>query len=161
MIDQSWVGQTPARSIADEPDSMVAAAENRRRILGSSIFGGTGNQEYSRRTQPEPPPEAMTQTRGLPPQRYEQRDSGEPPSFMHATMPASSGGSAFSFPDFNFEPSLPPENFSLTFQPRPTLKSGPAHRLDVPPNPQMRRLRDELNRDTEQFTRRLRQIGQA
>jgi hypothetical protein len=157
--------QSPARSVADEPDTMIAAAENRRRILGSTIFGGTGNtQEFVPRRappQPEPPRESVVNTRVSQAPRFEQRQTSEPPSYLASTLPAPSRGGGFAFPDLNFDSSMPADDFTLTFKPRPAINRGPAHRLEVPANPQMRRLRDELNRDTEQFMRRLRQIGQV
>jgi hypothetical protein len=61
------------------------------------------------------------------------------------------------FPDLDFD--APPEGFAFTFKPKPLLRASQGHRLAVPPNHEMRRLREELTRESEQFSRKLRQIG--
>ena len=69
------------------------------------------------------------------------------------------------FPDINFETVQPPsiELMDFGFRHRnnnlATRQVNP-RRLEVPPNTQMRELRDELNRDTERFNQKLRKIGQ-
>jgi hypothetical protein len=62
------------------------------------------------------------------------------------------------FPDLNFD-APPPGKFALTFKPKSLLRASQSHRLAVPPNHEMRRLREELTREAEQFSRRLRQMG--
>jgi hypothetical protein len=62
------------------------------------------------------------------------------------------------FPDLDFD-APPPNSFALTFKPKPLLRANQNHRLAVPPNHEMKRLREELNRESEQFSRKLRQIG--
>ena len=165
---------------------MIQAADNRRRIMGSSIFGGHAPQRYNA---PMPQPvvtqnyrDDMSTTWGASDNRRRILDSSvfggthSPNINLNSTSSsigsyrsgASSGLAATvpipvaqPFPELNFESAPPLENFSLSFKPRPIQRASQVHRLDVQPNPQMRQLRDELNRDTAQFSKRLRQIGQV
>jgi hypothetical protein len=128
---------------------MEAASDNRRRILGSSLFGDPPAPPYASR-QPDPEPISI-QTQPV----RRSRDDFIPTQTFADTMPAQS----FNLQDFNYDTSAIGENFTLTFKPRPILRNTQFRRLDVPANAQMRILRDELNRSTEQFSKRLRQIG--
>lgn len=158
MSEQSWVLGTVARSVSDEPDGMVQAAENRRRIMGSNIFGNDDPPAIVRRN---PPPQQQRYEPNSPPASQQQtsyQNSPPPtnyPSYSN-TMPVASSN----FPEINFDSTPPMETFDLGFKPKPVIRSNVNHRLQVPPNPEMRALRDELTRDTEQFARRLREIGQ-
>ena len=197
MVEQSWVMQSRDRSVNDETPEMQQGAENRRRVLGSTLFGSGDSPSHSpppRQNAPMPsytylngesydasdnrkkvmgssifsdnspqlgrydPPPAQPTGAGNSPTYNEVNNS---PGFdarvrFSSTMPITQP-----FPDLAFEGSPPMENFSLSFKPHAAVRQNAGHRLEVPPNPQMRQLRDELNRDTEEFARRLRQIGRV
>lgn len=185
-MEQSWVMQSRDRSVLEETDGMVQAADNRRRIMGSSIFGGHAPPQ--RYVPPVAQPtqtyrDNMTSTWGASENRRHILESTvfggtqSPNINLNSTSPSlgsySRSGASTSlastmpipvaqpFPELNFESAPPLDSFSLSFKPRPIQRASQVHRLDVQPNPQMRQLRDELNRDTEQFSKRLRQIGQV
>lgn len=172
---QSWVSKSNVRSVSDEPESMQQAAENRRRMMGSSLFGGS--TVYS------PPPQMASTLR---PQRTEPEKmddySESPQEYQNfsKTLPANSNFGnemdddfppqipAFKnvdFPNLDFDPTPPDISFSdfgflkSTQNMSSTMKRGQSRRLQVPPNDQMRQLRDDLNRETEIFNQKLRQIG--
>jgi hypothetical protein len=145
MYPQSWVTQSNARSTSD--DTMDAANDNRRRILGSTIFGDSPQRSVPARL-PDMDPVAFQPA-------VRSRDDFVPsPTFPDSVMT----DPVFTA-DFSFDNSPISENFTLTFKPRPIVRTTPFHRLDVPQNAHLRILRDDLNRGAEQFSRRLRQIG--
>ena len=169
---QSWVSKSVARSVVDEPASMQAAAENKKKIMGSSLFGDDGRpppqmHPVAQSTVSQPPQNSFSRTMPAPIANadsvsYENNfnfSSQSNNSYgLNTTMP-------MTFPDINFETVQPPsiELMDFGFRHRnnnlATRQVNP-RRLEVPPNTQMRELRDELNRDTERFNQKLRKIGQ-
>ena len=191
MEEQSWVMQSRDRS-SDEPQEMQQAADNRRRILGSSLFGDSSPRATNyappppRNPPPPPPPtyarqedtyDAVDNRRKVmgssifggtvsPPRR----DAPAPPQFgatqavaggsrrpvnFAATMPVS----AQPFPDLTFDTSPPIQNMGISFKPRQFQAQGQGRRLEVQRSPEMRRLKNEMDRDTADFEKRIRQIG--
>jgi hypothetical protein len=142
MLHQNWVLPSPGRSVAEEPSALE---DNRRRILGSTLFPRDSPQQPP----PDPPPPPATDP-GVS-QAWRLRDE---PSQWKATSTA-----PVSFPDL--ETDLPPvmNNFTLTFKPRPMLQNSQNYRLTVAPNYEMKRVREDLNRETDRYLRRLRQLG--
>jgi hypothetical protein len=141
MLHQNWVLPSPARSVTEEPSSLE---DNRRRILGSTLFPRDSPRQQRPPDAPPATDPSVSQVRRL-------RDDLPPPKAT-STAP-------ISFPDLDMD--VPPvmNNFALTFKPRPLLRNSQNHRLTVPPNHEMKRLREDLTRETDQYLRRLRQIG--
>lgn len=170
---QSWVSKSTIRSVSDEPESMQMAAENRRRIMGSSLFGGDSNQYQSQQ-------QNLSKTAPLSKVDEEYTPTQAPLNqySLSSTLPSDSNsnfgyepfssalGKVSDFPELNFDTEPPPPISSasdLGFRPKQLnyRQNGNFRRLQVPPNQQMRQLRDELNRETEKFNHKLRQIGQT
>jgi hypothetical protein len=143
MLPQNWVLATPARSVADEPSDLQ---DNRRRILGSTLF-----PRDSARQQPESPAHATEPAPAVLAPTRRSRSELAPPTFA-STAP-------IPFPDLNYDAPPVMASFALTFKPRQILRNSQNHRLTVPPNHEMKRLREDLNRETELYLRRLRQLG--
>ena len=192
MGEQSWVMQSRDRTV-DEPKEMRQAADNRRRILGSTLFGDSSPRSQYAPPQPKisPPQPTYAQqedTYNASDNRRKVMGSSifggtvgnaspvrrEAPPVSTGTTRILSGGlrsermgnnfastlpvSAQPFPDLTFDTS-PPDTFGITFKPRQFQTHGQGRRLDVQRSPEMRRLKNEMDRDTEQFEIRLRQVG--
>ena len=172
---QSWVSKSTVRSISDEPESMQMAAENRRRIMGSSLFGDDPNQYQQQQQQ-----QNFSKTAPLPsidesyssdvsPANQPSLSSTLPlntnPNYDYGTFSSTLGSGSTDFPDINFDMEPPPilNASDLGFKPRQTnyRTNGAPRRLQVPSNQKMRQLRDDLNRETEKFNKKLRQVGQS
>jgi hypothetical protein len=141
MLHQNWVLPSPVRSVQDEPSALE---DNRRRILGSTLFPRDSPRQPRFPNPPQQPQDAA-------PLGQQLKSEHHAPSFV-STSPVS-------FPDLDFAAPQTMSNFALTFKPRQLLRNSQNHRLTVPPNHEMKRLREDLNRETEQYVRRLRQLG--
>lgn len=168
---QSWVSKSTVRSVSEEPESMQMAAENRRRIMGSSLFGGDSNQYYQQQQNlSKTVPIQTVNEQYSSPQNYQVSLSStlpvnSIPNYEYENLSSTLGNSCISdFPDLNFDMEPPPTivtSSDLGFKPKQAnYRSGASRRLQVPPNQQMRQLRDDLNRETERFNQKLRKIGQ-
>ena len=155
-MTQSWVVNNQARSQPSE--AMAYAVDNRRRIMGSSIFGGDEPPRYS-----QPPSQMSYQPQSPPPNRGGY-NSGPNSSFSNpgiVSAPLYSSQPLTMIPDFVSGECPPPPMEQMSFRSRSTMKpqiSG--RRLDVQPNYEMQKLRDTLVSDSTAMARRLRQIGQ-
>lgn len=165
---QSWISKSTVRSVSEEPESMQMAAENRRRIMGSSLFGGDSAQPQQQNLSSTAPiPAIEEEYTSMPPQSLQNAFASTlPPSsnIDYGNLSSTYGRSTVSdFPNLDLDTEPPPiiSSSDLGFKPKQSsYRSGASRRLQVPPNQQMRQLRDELNRETERFNQKLRQIGQ-
>lgn len=167
---QSWISKSTVRSVSEEPESMQMAAENRRRIMGSSLFGGDSTQQNQQQNLSKTAPiqTVNEEYTSMPPQSFQNSLSStlQPNSnYEYGSLSSTLGRSGVpDFPNLDFDTDPPPiiSSSDLGFKPKQSnYRSGASRRLQVPPNQQMRQLRDELNRETERFNQKLRQIGQV
>ena len=154
---------TYTRKIEDEPQAMIDAANNKKRVLGSSIFGG--DTEYyvgpERRIPGGQPQMQHVSTVSTPP-----KPANITPRRIETTPPPQITPIQSSYPQpdwslFQGEMNAAsiPDPVSLEF----SVHGSPSHtsdrRLQVGPNLQMVQLREELNRETRQFAERVKRIG--
>ena len=155
-MEQSWVMNNLARSQPSE--AMADAVDNRKRIMGSSIFGGNDRSRYpppqqqqyyaSPQSTQQLPSQTMTSTF---PSNYA---STAPSPVVYSTQPLTS------IPDFITGDCPPPPIDSLSFKGRSSqLRQTGNKRLEVHQNHELQKLRDSLVSDSTAMSRRLRQIG--
>jgi hypothetical protein len=149
MLPQDPVLPAPTRSVADEPSELQ---DNRRRILGSTLFLRDSPRQMRAADPPAQAAVAVTAPAAVAPVRRV-RDGLAPPTFA-STAP-------IPFPDLEADPPPAMRRFALAFKPRPILRNSQNHRLTVPPNHEMERLRENLKRETELSSTRLRRLGLA
>nr|AGM32935.1 hypothetical protein [Coptotermes formosanus] len=136
---QGWVARErlPPRTENDE-----VAAEIKRKVLGSSILPGPEPQSPGRgRARIEVEADVVQPRRDLLAEPQPARDVS-PVSYGSADIGASG---------------IP--EIKLSFTPQPAVRKY--ERLQVPPNTEMRKLRDQLLHDAEALGKRLRAIGRA
>ena len=154
-MTQSWVINNQARSQPSE--AMEYAVDNRRRIMGSSIFGGDEPPRYSQ-------PQSQTSYQPPPHQGYGGYNSGANSNLSNSgyvSAPLYSTQPLTVIPDFVSGECPPPPIDQVSFRSRSTLRPQiGGRRLEVQPNYEMQKLRDSLVSDSTAMSRRLRQIGQ-
>ena len=156
---------TYTRKIEDEPQAMIDAANNKKRVLGSTIFGG--DTEYyvgaDRRNQPsiqdqKTQASSYANSPPKPVNAIPRRVETTPPPQITPIQ------SSYPQPDWSLfqgemNAATLPNPVSLEFN----VHGSPLHtsdrRLQVGPNLQMVQLREELNRETRQFAERVKKIG--
>ena len=152
-MTQSWVINNQARSQPSE--AMAYAVDNRRRIMGSSIFGGDEPpQRYSQ-------PQSQISYQPPPQQSYNGGATSNLSNPGYVSAPLYSTQPLTMIPDFVSGECPPPPIEQVSFRSRSTMRPQiGGRRLDVQPNYEMQKLRDTLVSDSTAMSRRLRQIGQ-
>lgn len=153
MTEQQWVTQSYTRSVTDEPQGMIDAAANRRRIMGSTLFGGNSNTNNNfSQTQNYSSTNNFSQT-----QSYAQTQPI--PSLTNNSKTSTIPQPDWSIFQGEMSTTTIPDPVTLEFKVRETPIHSPERRLNVGPNIQMQQLREELNRETRQFANKAKRIG--